>query len=159
MTALSRVDVWIQSAVDFSMFAIMRATGWGRSVIRYRIAMGPMLILSVLFAGMAAHESGPVAGAIAFLCWVAGSVWYAKADRRPDEIAESKGLARPAPSFRFLILGFCGMDAVFYATGHHWSMAIATVVLAMDAFVSWARATPSLPPPLRMTKPATSGAT
>lgn len=158
MKVLSRIDAWIQSAVDFVMFAIMRATGWGRSAIRYRIAMGPMLGLSVLFAGMAAHESGPISGAVAFLFWVAGSVWYAKADRRPDEMAESNGLARPAPSFRFLILGFCGIDVGLYATGHQPSAAIAAVVLAMDAFVSWARATPSVPPPLRMAELARSEA-
>lgn len=153
---MSAIDAWIQSTVDFVMFAIMRATGWGRSAIRYRIAMGPMLVLSVLVAGMAANESGPVTGAIAFLIWVAGSVWYAKADRRPDEIAESKGLARPAPSFRFLVLAFCGTDVCVYVTGGHPSAGIAAAVLGMDAFVSWARATPSVPPPLRMAKLATT---
>lgn len=156
MRLLSRVDSMIQSAVNVAMFAIMRTTGWGRSVIRYRIAMGPMLVLSVLFAGMTAHQSGPVSGAVAFLLWVAGSVWYAKAERRPDEIAESKGLARPAPSFRFYILAFCGLDAGLYIIDRNSSAAVAAVVLAMDAFISWARATPSLPPPIRMTKLATA---
>lgn len=146
MKIVSRVDAWIQSAVDFVMFAIMRATGRGRSVIRYWIAtrLSPVTIV-VAVAMIPVIWPGAALGVF----FVVPVLLNARADKRRDEAAEKAGLAQKASFARFIDMVALASEGAL----HGWGYA---AFFALQALYEYAAATPSVPPPLRMAKLATT---
>lgn len=148
MKVLSRVDAWIQSAVDFVMFAIMRMTGWGRSAVRYWIATRLCPVVIVIAVATLPIMSVAAALGVGFIGHV---LLNARKEKRRDEAAEKAGLAREASPARFVHM----VTLSFEIALHGWGYA---AFFALQTLLEYAAATPSVPPPLRMAKLATSEA-
>lgn len=148
MKVLSRVDAWIQSAVDFVMFAIMRTTGWVRSAIRYRIATALIPVVVVIAV---ATLPDMLLGAALGILLIVPTLVDAQREKRRDEAAEGVGLARQASSVRFVDLVCFALEAALRG----WIFA---ALFALYVLYEYAAATPSVPPPLRMAKLATTEA-
>jgi hypothetical protein len=132
-----------QAVVDRTMFALMRSTGWARSLIRYRItcvlvlglhALGCLAVPSILFA------------AFLLVSGVAVISLGAARERRRDEAAERRGMAQelcPSRWTAVFVIAICVSgqpDAALMAWA--WRGLV-------DMFVDYARATPPAPPAKR----------
>lgn len=142
MTVAERIDRVIQPVVDALMFALMRATGWPRSLIRFRL----ILWLAVPLDAIGCAFVRPLElGLGLMLSGVVVVRWASRRDLARDEWAERRGQSeRPRSSrwFSLVVIGICGT----FAATSTWPWGFWVVREIVDLFVEYARATPPNPP-------------
>lgn len=134
LSAISKLDSFIQRCVDAAAFAVMRTCGVRKSFVRYATYLSIVGLLAVR-AALAKH----------WLYLIVGLIWLAVAEfaKRHDEASERAGMISRLDSGSNFLKGYWWMCTLLEVAALHW-LALCTNILFLGT--EYLRRTPSEPP-------------
>ena len=150
LSAISRLDSFIQRCVDAAAFAVMRTCGVRKSFVRYVVMA---IAVSAIIGDVVFRYKTVLAKALSLaMCFAL--LMLAEVTRRRDEHAEARGFRDSGASlFDVVFKVYFGGQVFVQAYNDEWFMATFDVFVVLSTYLA---ATPNTPPPSEQRSPSLS---